>query len=858
MIKNLHKKLTELKRDKSAFTIIELIVIIAVLAILVLLAMPRFIGQVDKARIAQITNDIAVVERKVSEHLIGGLEISEWDSVGENELSSLESERKLYNKKGRIDSENTRESAEGSNHLAPREFVKSEAGSRLKGSFIVDEGGGVHYSEDEIEGTPPRGEISDDYEVARDDHFTWVADDSDSAPYSEMRDEYGYNLYTGGEEYVIIPEEIDGERVTNYYKMFSGDSSNTVRGVASESRYITNMNRMFEGFPSVELDVTHLDTDNVQHMSSMFYSTNIEELDITYFNTSNVINMPEMFANSNINTLELGRMELNSVESMYGMFMDTNTDKVDLAGLSAPKLNDFNQMFKGSNVTNVYMSRFKAPVGASMYGVFRDMVATSVDLSNAEISKEFVLEEGSGWVQEPDINQWFASSNIRELNVSNLKAYNITNSYGFFLSLRSDNVDASGLYIQGSPNFTEFFRWANITGEVNLTNANFPDAQDLFGMFGDISADKVNLNNLTVAEDTISSRNIQMNQAFINSTINELNMINVKLNNIEDINQMFLDANIGTINIKNLDGPNVYHMHGIFERVNADEINIDGFRVSHESGGPGNNGYAGNEVRMSNLFFQSDIGVVSIKNLDAPNSVQNHGLFKESKINKVDLVDINIGSSDWIIEQQNSDEYYSGDSYYTLNMMFADSVIGDIKFDNFKAPHMRDYHGLFKNAVVGKVDLSGLDTSGASRMPEMFQNANIESVDLSSFDTSNVETMGNMFNGSKMKELDLKSFDTSKVELMDSMFRDAAATHIDISSFRNDSLRNSSGIFANTQFEEIDLSNFDIIEVTTSILAFENANAKRVYISSQEKADRLNTYTVEEHGKPEQLMFYVK
>lgn len=858
MIKNLYSKLTELKRDKSAFTIIELIVIIAVLAILVLLAIPRFIGQVDKARVAQITNDIAVVERKVSEHLIRGLEISEWGSVSESELSFLETEEKLYNKKGRIHSENTREPAEGSNHIASREFVRNEAGSKLEGSFIVDEGGGVHYSEDEIEGTPPREEISDDYEVAQDDHFTWVADDDEyypEAPYSEMRDEYGYYLYTGGEEYVIIPEKIYGERVTNYFKMFSADSSRTVKGVASKSEYITDMNKMFEGFPSMELEVTHLDTDNVQHMSRMFKSTNIEELDITYFNTSNVINMPEMFANSNINTLELGKMELDNVESMFGMFMDTNTDKVDLAGLRAPKLNNFNQMFKGANVTNVYMNSFKVPVGANMYGAFRDMDATSVDLSNAEISKDFVIEENGGdWIQEPDINQWFASSNIRELNVSNLKAYNIDNAYGFFHSIKSDNIDASELYIQGNDNFTEFFRWANVTGEINLTNANFPDAQDLWGMFGDISADKVSLENITIAEDTVLEdawSNIQMNQAFINSTINELNMINVKLNNIVDINQMFLDANIGTINIKNLDGPNVYHMHGIFERVNADEINIDGFRVSHESGGPGNNGHDGNFVRLSNLFFQSNVGVLSIKNLDAPNSIHNHGLFKESKIDEVSLVDINIGSADWIIEhQQNSDNSYSDDGHYTLNMMFADSEIGSIKFDNFKAPHMRDYHGLFKNAVVDKVDLSGLDTSGAKRMPEMFQNADIESVDLSKFDTSNVETMGNMFSGSKMKELDLRSFDTSKVEYMDSMFNGAAATQIDISSFRNDSLQNSGRIFANTQFEEIDLSNFDILGVSTGINAFENAKAKRVYVSSQEIADIFNG--------PEQFIFYVK
>lgn len=847
MTKNLYNNL---KRDKSAFTIIELLVIIAVLAILVLLAIPRFMGQVNKARVAQITNDIAVVERKVSEHLFEGLEISEWEPVNESELSSLETEEKLHNKKGRIDSENTREPAEGGLYIAPSEFVKSKSVSKLKGSFIVDEGGSIHYSEDEIKGVPPREEIPDDYEVVEDTYFTWVKDDN--APYSKMRGEHGYNLYTGEEEYVIIPKEINGEIVGNYYKMFSGDSSTTVKGVASESKHITDMSRMFEGFPSMDLDITHLDTDNVKYMPYMFSNTNIRELDITYFNTSNVKDMSRMFANSNIDTLELGKMELNNVETMYKMFVDTNTDKVDLAGLSAPKLNDFNQMFKGAKVTNVYMNSFKAPVGASMYGAFKDMVATSVDLSNAEISKELAVEENS----EGRINQWFASSEIKELNVSNLKAYNISNAHGFFRSIKSDNIDASELYIQGNANFTEFLKGANVTGEVNLSNAHFPNAENLWGMFENILADRVNLDNLIISEEvSLDSSSLQMNQAFRNSKVKELNMENISLNKLENVSQLFSGAKINKINISNLDGPNLYHMHGMFEGITSDVININGFRVSHESGGSGNNGYDGDFVRMSSLFSKADIGVVSISNLDAPNSIQNHGLFEESKIGEVSLVDINIGSADWIPEQQASGGH--SDEEYTVNKMFAYSVIGNIKFKNFRAPYMRDYHGLFKNAIVGEVDLSGLDTSGASRMVEMFQNADIESLDLSTFDTSNVTAMGRMFNNSSARELDLRSFDTSKVEYMDAMFDGSTATHIDISSFRNDSLQESSGIFANTQFEEIDLSNFDIMGAHTGISAFINAKAKRVYVSSQEIADKFNAYTVED-GKPEQLTFYVK
>lgn len=59
-----------LKRNKRGFTLIELIVVIVILGILVLLAMPKFMGYVEKARLANIQHDIKVAENKVEEYLI--------------------------------------------------------------------------------------------------------------------------------------------------------------------------------------------------------------------------------------------------------------------------------------------------------------------------------------------------------------------------------------------------------------------------------------------------------------------------------------------------------------------------------------------------------------------------------------------------------------------------------------------------------------------------------------------------------------------------------------------------------------------------------------------------------------------
>ncbi|NMA86823.1 MAG: type II secretion system protein [Tissierellia bacterium] len=59
-----------LKRNKKGFTLIELIVVMAIIGILVMLAMPKFMGYTEKAKLTKIQNDIKVAENKVEELLV--------------------------------------------------------------------------------------------------------------------------------------------------------------------------------------------------------------------------------------------------------------------------------------------------------------------------------------------------------------------------------------------------------------------------------------------------------------------------------------------------------------------------------------------------------------------------------------------------------------------------------------------------------------------------------------------------------------------------------------------------------------------------------------------------------------------
>lgn len=138
------------KLNKQAFTIIELLVIIAVLAIIVLLAVPRFTGMVDRARVARITNDIKVVEGKVAEHLLHNDNVNDWD--GPILISEIEN---LYNTRGKVDENNLYKPGA---YYAVADKLVSESRSKLDGTFYANNDGLVYYSDTTLEG----GSLSDD------------------------------------------------------------------------------------------------------------------------------------------------------------------------------------------------------------------------------------------------------------------------------------------------------------------------------------------------------------------------------------------------------------------------------------------------------------------------------------------------------------------------------------------------------------------------------------------------------------------------------------------------------------------------------------------------------------------------
>ena len=55
-------------KNKKGFTIIELIVVMAMISVLVLLAVPKFMGHSEQARLTLMKNDIKEIETQYNKH----------------------------------------------------------------------------------------------------------------------------------------------------------------------------------------------------------------------------------------------------------------------------------------------------------------------------------------------------------------------------------------------------------------------------------------------------------------------------------------------------------------------------------------------------------------------------------------------------------------------------------------------------------------------------------------------------------------------------------------------------------------------------------------------------------------------
>lgn len=630
---------------KRGFTLIELIVVIAVIAVLVLLAVPKFMGHIDKAKEAHIVNDVRVAENKVSEFLIGhGHEIGDISSreVAYSDLYKVISDEdgKVFSREGEVDS-----IMSGTYSQLLDEFIREDVRSKLNGQFFTDDDGNVYYSDVPVESN------LNDYVKAEDKDFVFIADEWAPFAYDGV---YGSYQYIGSHEFVIIPKVIHGHVVKDYYKMFAEYESEYLKGVASEDdSSIISTYRMFynANVPNYNLDISHFTLLNAEDFTNMFSGTTLKSVNLSGFKSSKLKTIASMFYQAKILTdVKMHDVELTGIERFTDIFF-------------------YGESLGDISIKSITLENEGHPL--SFNQLFYSWSANSINIDDFTINNAY---EATRLVADVNLDEDLTVSNINIL-MSDLNEFPEDYWFGtnqLISQVAANNVIIDGVTINNAVNTKQLFYSGSgvVEDEYSINNLNIHYAVDAYKvnedrngfmleMFESLTAKKISVNNVfienathlnslfdrVVADDfNVNNLDIIMHENYSENTsraiFDDLNVINAKISNIsikdaKNIESMFDYANvqnlldIENVNVLMKENADKNNAGALFNGVKANVINIDGFDVVMSS--------LSNDNNASRIFDYIQTNDLNINNMSIENSTNLERMFGLNELLEIDI-----------------------------------------------------------------------------------------------------------------------------------------------------------------------------------------------------------------------------
>lgn len=349
----------------EGFTLIELVVVMAIIAILVLLAAPRFLGYTKDANVTTVKQDTKVLTDASELYHIDN---NEWPIVVDSQpvlvgvggltnvypLDETKVKKSIKNIKGDYSDYGLAIDGKYAGQAFHLDGVEDKSGNIAHGNFKEFEIG--PYYSDKKDWLEKIKNNENEYVLAKDSHFVKKEGEYSEASNSELI-AIDYYQYTGDDEYIIIPEGINGDKLTNYAYMFDGTG---VKGVASYNKNIKNMHGMFRNTTSDALDVSLLNTNGVKNMGRMFRNSKVKNIDVSHFDTSEVTTTWDMFMETEADTINMSGLDFSNVTYMRSMFHNSLVSDLLIEGLQTRDIENMHAMFMGTkNLKELDLSVFE-------------------------------------------------------------------------------------------------------------------------------------------------------------------------------------------------------------------------------------------------------------------------------------------------------------------------------------------------------------------------------------------------------------------------------------------------------------------------------------------------------------------
>lgn len=194
----------------------------------------------------------------------------------------------------------------------------------------------------------------------------------------------GEFVYTGSDEYVIIPYRIKGVVVRSAKGMFK---NKPVLGVASYSPLIYDWTEAFSyaGVQGQPLELNYLDMSGAANLTEILSNCKAGTLDLSSWNTNHVVMLRYAFSYCEASVIDVSGWDTSKVMSMYYCFYDCDaTLIIGLGDWTNEMCTDYQYMFRYASVQELDLSGFSTPFpsGSSysyMFGNFFPLTAYAKD-----------------------------------------------------------------------------------------------------------------------------------------------------------------------------------------------------------------------------------------------------------------------------------------------------------------------------------------------------------------------------------------------------------------------------------------------------------------------------------------------
>ena len=214
---------------------------------------------------------------------------------------------------------------------------------------------------------------------------------------------------------------------------------------------------------------------------------------------------------------------------------------------------------------------------------------------------------------------------LKHINLSNLKAYNITNMSKMFSGCESlISIDLSNLNVQNVKDMNRMFSRCNSLMSIDLSNLNAQNVEDMSSMFSGCKSLKyVNLSNFK----TKNLKYISNMFSFCNS-LDNVNLSNFNTENVTDMDYLFCECiSLKSVDLSNFNTKNTVNMHSMFEGCSSlESLDLSYFNTQ-------------NVTKMNMMFYDChNLKSLNLLNFNVEN-INDYGMFiKCSSLNKENII----------------------------------------------------------------------------------------------------------------------------------------------------------------------------------------------------------------------------